>query len=316
MSLCFNLKFSGVKNVYHSGEMEVQHILGESMIAARNGTVIADKIVKGAINFIEKQPMAIVGSKNKPGELWASLLIGNFGFAKVPNPETIIFESNMITSNGNDVFYDNIQQHDHIGTLFIEPGSRRRFRTNGITSMLGSQIELKIKEAYPNCPKYIQRRSFSLPEHIEKNTPATVEGAALTETEINWIGHADTFFVSSTSMDGRLDVSHRGGNPNFVQVTEDGTLKIPDYSGNSLYNTLGNIIQNPQVGLLFVDFENGHTLQLTGKANLLFNQKNEDDLIKTKGTGRYWLFSTSRWIRTFNHHKAQWKFLEYSPFNP
>jgi uncharacterized protein len=302
--------------VYHSGEREIQKANGEVPIADRNGAVITDTIVRGAINFIEKQPMAIVSSKNTEGELWTSLLIGNFGFTKVPNPNTIVFERNSISSNAEDIFFANIQDHNQLGSLFIELDTRRRFRINGLCQLQDSRIEVKIKEAYPNCPKYIQRRLVSLPEYFEKTTPVVVGGTELTEAGRTWIESADTFFVGSVSSGGRLDVSHRGGNPNFVEVLSDGTLKIPDYSGNSLYNTFGNIVQNPNVGLLFIGFEKGQTLQLTGQATLLFNQQTEGDLIKTNGTGRYWLFNTSRWIHTVNHHHVDWKLLEYSPFNP
>lgn len=302
--------------VYHSGEREIQHIIGEVPIADRNGAIITDTIKKGAINFIEKQPMAIVSSKSNEGEVWTSLLIGNYGFTKVPNLNAIVFNKTGISSNAADIFYTNIQYHNQIGSLFIELDTRRRFRINGTCQLQDSQIEVTIKEAYPNCPKYIQRRVVSLPEHFEKTISNTVEGTELTDTEKNWIENADTFFVGSTSIEGKLDASHRGGNPNFVEVLRDSTLKIPDYSGNSLYNTFGNIVQNPNVGLVFIDFEKGQTLQLTGKATLLFNQQTEADLIKTKGTGRYWLFNTLRWIHTINHHKVDWKFLEYSPFNP
>ncbi len=302
--------------VYHSGEREIQNTIGEVQIADRNGTVITDTIIKGAINFIEKQPMAIVSSKNNEGELWTSLLIGNFGFTKVTAPNTIVFEKNSITGNADDIFYSNIQNHNQIGSLFIELDTRRRFRINGSCQFQDSQIEVKIKEAYPNCPKYIQRRIISSPEYFDKTTPTTAEGIELTDTEKKWIENADTFFVGSTSIEGRLDSSHRGGNPNFIEVLDDGTLKIPDYAGNSLYNTFGNIVQNPNVGLVFIDFEKGQTLQLTGRATLLFNQQTEADLAKTNGTGRYWLFNTSRWIHTINHHHVEWRFLEYSPFNP
>jgi uncharacterized protein len=305
-----------MEDVYHSGEREIQNIVGEVPIADRNGAIITDTIVKGAINFIEKQPMAIVSSKNNEGELWTSLLIGNFGFTKVPNPNSIVFEKENICSNADDIFYTNIQSQNQIGSLFIELDTRRRFRINGLCSLNNSQIDIKIKEAYPNCPKYIQRRVISLPEYFKKAISNSVEGIELSDVAIKWITNADTFFVGSTSIEGRLDASHRGGNPNFIEVLHNGTLKIPDYSGNSLYNTFGNIVQNQNTGLLFIDFDKGETLQLTGKSTLLFNQHSETDLIKTKGTGRYWLFKTSRWIHTINHHKVDWTFLEYSPFNP
>lgn len=310
------IKILRMAEVYHSGEREIQTIIGEVPIADRNGAVITDTIIKGAINFIEKQPMAIVSSKNSEGELWTSLLIGNFGFAKVPNPNSIVFNKENICSSEDDIFYTNILSHNQIGSLFIELDTRRRFRINGSCSVNNSQIKVKIKEAYPNCPKYIQRRIILLPEYFKKAISTRVDGFELTNSEVKWIEKADTFFVGSTSNESKLDASHRGGNPNFVTVLNDGTLKIPDYSGNSLYNTFGNIVQNPNTGLVFIDFEKGETLQLTGKATLLFNQQTEADLIKTNGTGRYWLFKTSRWIHTINHHKVDWKFLEYSPFNP
>lgn len=171
--------------VYHSGEREIQNMIGEVPIADRNGAVITDTIVKGAINFIEKQPMAIVSSKNNEGELWTSLLIGNFGFTKVPNPNTIVFEKNNISSSDADIFYTNIKNNNQIGSLFIELDTRRRFRINGFCKLQDSQIEIKIKEAYPNCPKYIQRRVVSLPEFFEKIIPTTVHGNDITDTEKN-----------------------------------------------------------------------------------------------------------------------------------
>lgn len=303
-------------DIYHSGEREIQSKIGEVAIADRNGSVITNTIIRGAINFIEKQPMAIVSSKSEIGELWVSLLIGDFGFTKVPNPNSIIFDKNNISSNANDIFYTNILSHNQIGSLFIEFDTRRRFRINGTCSVNDSLIEVIIDEAYPNCPKYIQRRVVSLPEYFDKVVSSIVEGSELTSDLINWIRNADTFFVGSASSEGRLDASHRGGNPNFIEVFENGSLKIPDYSGNSLYNTFGNITQNPNSGLVFIDFEKGQTLQLTGKASLLFDQQREADLAKTNGTGRFWLFDTIRWIHTINHHKVDWNNLEYSPFNP
>lgn len=305
-----------MNEVFDSGEKEIQGLLGETTIANRNGAVITNSIIKGAINFIEKQPMAIVSSKNKEGEVWISLLIGNYGFTSVPNPNAIAIDLENITSNKNDVFFDNIQHHTRIGSLFIELDTRRRFRINGVSQTKDSQINITIEEAYPNCPKYIQRRVVSLPEHFKKTSATKVEEIKLTKLAIDWIENADTFFIGSSNNEGKLDASHRGGNPGFIEVINKNILKIPDYSGNSLYNTFGNISQNPNVGILFIDFEKRQTLQITGEAELLFNQRTEKDMIKTNGTGRYLIFKPLRWIQTINHHFVDWNFLEYSPFNP
>lgn len=303
-------------NVFHSGELEVQQRVGETQAAETNKKLVTPYIVKGAVNFVEKQAMAIVGSRNKAGELWASLLIGNYGFVKVQDPTSVVFNTSKLISDPADVFYSNIQQDNQLGALFIELDSRKRLRVNGSSSVTDSIIELHVDQAYPNCPKYIQRRVIAMPEYFEKTNPQSIEGTELNEEAINWIRHADTFFVASAGMDGRLDASHRGGNPGFIEVSEDGILKIPDYPGASYFNTFGNVIQNPKVGLLFIDFEKRQTLQLTGTASLLFDQTSESDLARTKGTGRFWLFQHTRWIHTIEHHRVGWNFLDYSPFNP
>jgi hypothetical protein len=305
-----------MKDAYHSGELEIQHKVGEHDIADRNSVLISNAIVRGAINFVEKQTMAIVGSRNQAGELWASLLVGNVGFVKVPDRGTIVFDTRQLTSNPEDLFFSNIAVDNQIGSLFIELDSRKRLRVNGACTYENSLITFHVHHAYPNCPKYIQRRVISAPEYVERTVSITTEGNELNEEAIRWINGADTLFVASAGADGNLDASHRGGNPHFVEVLENGVLKVPDYQGNSLFNTFGNIVQNPHIGVLFIDFENRKTLQLTGTASLLFDQTSERDLAKTNGTGRYWLFHPSRWIHTANHHRVDWKFLEYSPFNP
>ena len=82
---------------------------------------------------------------------------------------------------------------------------------------------------------------------------------------------ADTFFVASAHPRRGTDVSHRGGDPGFVRMLDDHTLRVPDYAGNSMFNTLGNLHVNPRAGLLFVDFDRWRTLQLTGTATIRFD---------------------------------------------
>lgn len=302
--------------VFHSGEQQVQRQTGEAHIADSLKDLISPEVHRGAINFIENQPMVIVGSRNAAGELWASLLTGHPGFTEVTESDTILFDTRLITSNETDVFFSNISQHSQIGCLFIEFSSRKRLRANGICKFNDPLIEISIQQFYPNCPKYIQRRVMSLPEYFTKVKSVVTEGTGITAAALDWIKDADTLFVASTAAEGSMDASHRGGNKGFVQIIDNNVLKIPDYPGNSMFNTFGNIAQDPNVGLLFIDFEQRRTLQLTGTASLMFDQKTEDDLFRTKGTGRYWLFETSRWLHTIDHHDVQWQFLGYSPYNP
>ena len=68
------------------------------------------------------------------------------------------------------------------------------------------------------------------------------------------------------------DASHRGGRPGFAEVAYGGRqLTFPDYRGNRMFQTLGNLTINPRAGLLFVDWETGSTLQLTGRAQIVWD---------------------------------------------
>ena len=302
--------------IYHAGERKIQQMFGEEQIANRNGRIIKNKIVKGAFNFIEKQPIAIVSSTDKAGNIWTSLLVGQPGFLRINDEVSLNINCKMLRSARADIFYENIKANPQIGMLFIELATRGRYRVNGQAAISDDGIEISVHEAYPNCPKYIQRRVITFPDLEQVAKIRQSEGTNLEESEKVWICHADTFFVGSTNKGGRMDASHRGGVKGFVEILKDGTLKIPDYIGNSMYNTLGNFLENPNAGLVFVDFQKGNTLQLTGKAKLLFDQNTPTQVKPTIETGRYWLFRTEQWIRVDNHHQANWEFIDFSPFNP
>ncbi|SMG48341.1 PNPOx family protein [Arenibacter troitsensis] len=301
---------------FHSGEIEIQKMTGEVSIADSNARMIKDTIIKGAIKFIEKQSMVIVSSIDKSNQVWTSILVGDAGFAEVPVSNSLSINLENVHSDQQDIFYKNIVNGNQIGTLFIELATRRRFRINGTLALKGNKINITILEAYPNCPKYIQQRTIQQPNVQRQVDIKKKYGHSLDMDLQNWISSSDTFFVGSISNSGSLDASHRGGKKGFVEVLDDNTLKVPDYPGNSLFNTMGNVAQNNKTGILFIDFANKRTLQLTGKSELVFNQNSAIDLEKTGGTGRFWTFKVLEWIMTENQHDANWEFIGNSPFNP
>jgi len=305
-----------MSDIFHSGEKEIQEKTGQAVIANSNSKLIANTIIKGAIGFIEKQPMVIVSSVDKNEQVWTSILIGEHGFIEVPDSNSLSINLDKIHSDKDDIFYKNITEGSPIGMLFIELSTRRRFRINGTTSMDGNRINISILESYPNCPKYIQQRNIQDPDAFQKVEVKKLHGDLLSIDIQNWISSVDTLFWGSISNEGRLDASHRGGKNGFVEILNNTSIKVPDYHGNSLFNTFGNVAQNKISGVLFIDFQNRKTLQLTGKAELLFDQKSEEDLEKTGGTGRFWTFQVKEWISTENHHHANWEFMSNSPFNP
>jgi predicted pyridoxine 5'-phosphate oxidase superfamily flavin-nucleotide-binding protein len=86
------------------------------------------------------------------------------------------------------------------------------------------------------------------------------------------VRRADTFFIASAHPKRGADASHRGGRPGFVEVAGNGRrLAFPDYSGNRMFQTLGNLAVNTRTGLLFLDWETRNTLQLTGRAQITWD---------------------------------------------
>src|SRR5262245_58818144 len=72
-----------------------------------------------------------------------------------------------------------------------------------------------------------------------------------------FIGKAAQFFLATADAEGRPDCSYKGGMPGFVRILDVVTLAFPDYDGNGMFRSLGNIVVNPNVGLLFIDFQEG-----------------------------------------------------------
>src|ERR1700688_833212 len=110
--------------------------------------------------------------------------------------------------------------------LFIELATRRRLRINGAVAELATErMTVNVIEAYPNCPKYIQRREAS-PSAALASRVKTRSGSALTEETGQWIRSADTLFVASGQPTGLVDCSHRGGKPGFTRLV-NGDLRSP-----------------------------------------------------------------------------------------
>jgi predicted pyridoxine 5'-phosphate oxidase superfamily flavin-nucleotide-binding protein len=82
------------------------------------------------------------------------------------------------------------------------------------------------------------------------------------------INNADMFFLATADADGRPDVSYKGGLPGFVRVISEDTLAFPAYDGNGMFKSFGNILVNPSVALLFIDFEDQNRMRVQGKATV------------------------------------------------
>jgi uncharacterized protein len=175
----------------------------------------------------------------------------------------------------------------------IDFATRHRWRINGVVSTGTSGLVIEVDQSYGNCPKYIHT----------SNTPTGAAGAdrepvfagvALRAEDRRLIRRADTFFLGTTHPTSGADASHRGGPAGFVIAAHD-RLWFPDYPGNNLFNSLGNIAVDPGAALLFLDFATGTMLQLSGQAALAWDDGDPADELHT---GRGVSFTPERVVVT------------------
>jgi predicted pyridoxine 5'-phosphate oxidase superfamily flavin-nucleotide-binding protein len=83
-----------------------------------------------------------------------------------------------------------------------------------------------------------------------------------------FIERQSMFFLATADAEGQPQCSYKGGDPGFLRVLDDRTLCFPNYDGNGMYLSLGNVLVNPKVGLLLIDFENPNRMRIEGLASL------------------------------------------------
>jgi predicted pyridoxine 5'-phosphate oxidase superfamily flavin-nucleotide-binding protein len=253
--------------------------------------------------------MVVVGSTGADGRVWASLLTGEPGFLWVIDERTLRIDASPIPGDPLD---ENSKPGMDVGLISIDLSSRRRMRLNGKAERRPEGLYVYAEQVYGNCPKYIQAREPRAASGSTSAEPGTARRAeTLTVDQRRLISSSDTFFVATVHPEGGADSSHRGGLPGFVRFLDEDTLAFPDYSGNNMFNTLGNIDANPNTGLLFLNFERGDTLQLSGEACVIWDPARSAEFA---GAQRVVEFSIEEIVE--NTVPLRWRFAAYSPFNP
>lgn len=99
----------------------------------------------------------------------------------------------------------------------------------------------------------------------------TIVHDILTVEEQAYIAARDMFFLATVDANGKLNCSYRGGEPGFVRAVDERTIVFPNYDGNGMYLSMGNVLDAREVGILFIDFENRNRLRFNGSASIDFN---------------------------------------------
>ncbi|MEJ2863766.1 pyridoxamine 5'-phosphate oxidase family protein [Actinomycetospora flava] len=248
---------------FHDGELAVQQRAGVRRAADRlEGMLDAPALDGGAGRFLGERTFAALTAHDATGRLWTSPLTGAPGFLETLGSSTL----RVAAGPGVGDPLHALPAGQPVGMIAIEFSRRRRFRVNGTLTAVGEDLLVEVDQAYGNCPQYIH------PRVLETGAPGDVargrRGDGLDAQDTALIGRADTFFLGTVHPERGADASHKGGPAGFVRVEDERTLWWPDYAGNNMFNSLGNLVVDPAVALLFVDFTTGATLQLSGTARL------------------------------------------------
>jgi predicted pyridoxine 5'-phosphate oxidase superfamily flavin-nucleotide-binding protein len=256
---------------FHEGEIEVQQRAGVRAQARQLVRMLDPvELSGGIVRFLTEHTFIAVTARGEDGTLWTSPVAGPAGFLQVTGPRDLHVAT--APAPGDPLY--GLPAGQQVGLVAIEFATRRRFRINGYLAVSAdSRLSVEVEQAYGNCPQYIQQRVLPpagpSPE-LPPGTDADWRGVRdrLGVEDLAQIRTADTFFLGTTHPARGADASHRGGPAGFVRVEDDRTLWWPDYPGNNMFNSLGNVAIDPTAAVLFVDFATGRTLHLSGRAGL------------------------------------------------
>ncbi|KAL3464031.1 hypothetical protein BJX64DRAFT_101662 [Aspergillus heterothallicus] len=270
---------------WHDGENKMHRLL--RVPYQDNPTV--PFLTRPAALLMKQSPLLAIGSLDLEGRPWASLWGGEEGFitatsyssfdirAPVGKTYDLVVESLLFNSASNG--------DKPIAFLAVDLETRRRVKIFGKldTGSLDvsdkderiragiANLTVHVHGSLGNCPKYLNaKRIVSAPSEpkLISETPQLHPGA------IDLLNRADTLFISSIHGANDMDTNVRGGSPGFVRVISNkpsgAVFAYPEYSGNRLYQTLGNLQDTPLAGFIFPDFETGNALFATGTAEVLF----------------------------------------------
>ncbi|AUM70357.1 pyridoxamine 5'-phosphate oxidase family protein [Pseudomonas fluorescens] len=289
---------------WHEGELALQRSVGavDMMASVGQRQLARTWMPDQHREFYAQLPFVVLGAVDQQGDVWATLRAGQPGFMNSPDPQTLHIN---LEPEPNDPAQEGMGEGDAIGMLGIELHTRRRNRMNGVVRrQLEPGLEISVSQAYGNCPRYINLRQYHF---VDAQAVAPVQLSVSDPQVRRLVTAADSFYIATYVVrDGerQVDASHRGGKPGFVRMDEDGSLTIPDFSGNLFFNTLGNILLNPRAGLVFVDFHTGDLLHMSGSAQVLLD---DPEISAFQGAERLLRFTPQRIVYRPAAIALRWK---------
>ncbi|KAF7440228.1 hypothetical protein PC9H_000572 [Pleurotus ostreatus] len=282
-------------NGWHRGERAIQEKLGyRAAMAMAFAAIDGDMPEQHREFYVTRLPFVPVTTLDELGRPWGSILAGangEPGFIQSPSDAKLVLDARVWEGDpllqNSDLFGKKDKML--VAGIGVEFSTRRRNKFAGWISKLekkGQQIQLQldVNEAIGNCPKYINVRDLvphpqASPKIIHRELSLSPSDR-LPDDIIKYILDADTVFIGTSyvapkedesSYPSHVGMNQRGGRRGYIRVKpSDGrTIVLPDYSGNRLMTSLGNIEVTPLASLTFVSFTRGDILYLTGEAQTL-----------------------------------------------
>jgi hypothetical protein len=237
---------------YHPGQIEVQQEANTREVAE----MLADWVGPVGL-FASVADLIVVATADEADDLRFSTVSGEAPLVDVVADETIRIEGLRPAIPSESAL---------AGALAISLAQLRRARINGRLTLDGSGSILEAEEAFTNCRKYVVP-SLAV-DGVLRAGPREAVTLALDDPWLaGALARADTSFLASASPEGQPDVSHRGGAPGFLSFdAAAGTLTWPEYVGDGMLKSAGNIRATGRAGLLVLDLDSGDAAELTGTA--------------------------------------------------
>ncbi|KAL8738296.1 MAG: hypothetical protein Q9181_000885 [Wetmoreana brouardii] len=251
-----------------------------------------------AARLLLNAPLLALGTLDNTGRPWTTLLGGEVGFVRPlgqsnigvrtsvdPTYDPVI--NTLLGSKHGDGLEDSTSKNHLVSGLGIDLATRSRVKLagrvvasaldrlsgelqDGSAGVTQAQMVIKIEQSLGLCPKYLNKKqivpTLPEPELVSDALPLPLGATKL-------LAKADLFFISSSYNGLTMGTNNRGGPPGFLRVMENdssGTaLVYPEYSGNRLYQTLGNLHTTPRAGIVIPDLDSGDVLYVTGTTEIL-----------------------------------------------
>ncbi|KAK9440787.1 oxidoreductase FAD-binding domain-containing protein [Metarhizium brunneum] len=286
---------------------------------------------------VRQSPLVALGTLDEAGRPWTTIWGGERGFA-APVAEGVLAFNSAVDMRHDPVFEalwteqgleDGIVRPNRgrgkmMSALSIDLETRDRVKLGGVM-VAGAvvhedggrdavQAAMVVTESLGNCPKYLNKKEIV--KHDPGGAHLAGNGLPLPQEALGLVYKADNFFLSSTNGE-TMDTNHRGGRPGFVRVVRNEGSQVelvyPEYSGNRLYQTLGNLKVNPLIGVVIPDYDTANVLYLTGRADILVGREASSQLARTQLAVKMTV-SAARFVKAGLPFRGVQG--EYSPYNP